>query len=373
MSLSVKSLNGDTTFLITFTPSIVPEHSRHKQNFPGAFTILVDPWLVGHSSVWNTKFQISHHTSKPVVSSLTDLPKPDLIIISQSKPDHCHKETLCTLPRDTSVRILAVPDAAKQIRSWRYFQDSSIVILNEYDCNKTSTIYCVKLNAYTAHTTPGRMTISFINEKNDMTGLHNAIGITYRPPGTSFISEAGCLVDLPMTPPQSPSRSEQDSRPQSRDTQSSSDQPLRNLYGADSPMAGQVFNFQHSSERTISVLYSPHGMSYTRLAPYVETHLAAQNALPLHALFHSINVEQNPRIMGGLVAHGFPGGLDLVQKIGAKHWISAHDEVKDNRGWATIWIKSRPYTLEEAQGILNKVVKNKVRLTVLDSGQQIST
>lgn len=370
MSLSVKSLNGDTTFLITFAPSIAPEYSRQK--FPGAFTILVDPWLVGHSSVWNSKFQISHHTSKPVVSSLTELPKPDLIVISQSKPDHCHKATLCTLPRDTNIKILAVPDAAKQIRSWRHFQDRNIITLNEYDCNKTSTIYCIKLDAYTSNTAPGRLTLSFINEKNDMTGLHNAIGITYRPPGTSFISKAGCLVDLPMTPPQSPHRARGDSRPRSRDTQSSADQSsLQSITGADSPMAGQVFTFPHPEERTISVLYSPHGMSYARLAPYVKTHLAAQNALPLHALFHSINVELNPKIMGGLVAHGFPGGLELVQKIGARHWISAHDEVKDNKGWATVWIKSRPYTLEEAQGLLNEQVKTKVRMTVLDSGQQI--
>jgi len=372
MSLSVKNLNGDTSFLITFSPRSAPDHCRER--FPGAFTILLDPWLVGHSSVWNAAFQISHHTSTPVISSLKDL-KPDLILISQAKPDHCHKQTLCTLPSDSKIKILAVPEAAKQIKSWKHFHHPNISVLNPYTAKDNSSVYCIKLDAYTSNTVEGQMTISYIPEKRDMTGLHNAIGITYRPPGTSFMNHAGVRIDLPLSPPLTPSQLHTDARPRSGDTESSFERALNLLSGVDSPMEGQLSLATTTpylaGERTIAILYTPHGMSHATLAPYVDTHLVPLDALPLTALFHSMNVERNPWLLGGLVAHGFPGGLELAQKIGSKYWISAHDEVKDNKGWATVWIKSRPYSLEEAQHALDRELGTKTTLAVLDSGQDL--
>lgn len=44
MSLSVQSLNGDTSFLLTFDPPAAPPSSPGL--FPGSFTILVDRKLV---------------------------------------------------------------------------------------------------------------------------------------------------------------------------------------------------------------------------------------------------------------------------------------------------------------------------------------
>jgi len=374
MSLSVKNLNGDTSFLITFSPPSAPDHCRER--FPGAFTILLDPSLVGHSSVWNTAFQISHHTSTPVVSSLKDL-KPDLILISQAKPDHCHRQTLCTLSPNSKIKILAVPEAAKLIKSWKHFLNPNISVLNPYSAKDNSSVYCIKLDAYTANTAAGQMTISYIPEKRDMTGLHNAMGITYRPPGTSFTNHAGMRIDLPLSPPLTPSRLHTAARPRSADSESSFERAMHALSGVDSPMEGQLALTTTPphlpGERTISVLYTPHGMSYPTLTSYIDTHLVPLGALPLTALFHSMNVERNPWILGGLVARGFPGGLELAQRIGAKYWISAHDEVKDNKGWATVWIKSRPYSLEEAQRALNQELGTKTKLVVLDSGQDFKT
>lgn len=57
--------------------------------------------------------------------------------------------------------------------------------------------------------------------------------------------------------------------------------------------------------------------------------------------------------MGGRVASGFPGGMDIAKRLSAKYWISAHDEVKDNKGWSIAMLKSRPYTIDEAQDILD--------------------
>ncbi|CAD0107044.1 unnamed protein product [Aureobasidium uvarum] len=48
----------------------------------------------------------------------------------------------------------------------------------------------------------------------------------------------------------------------------------------------------------------------------------------------------------------------MVRELGARYWISAHDEVKENLGWSVKWIKSSSYTVEEAQEMLNEEKKN---------------
>jgi hypothetical protein len=121
MSLTVKSLNGDTAFLLTFSPPVAPLSSPGL--FPGSFTILIDPWLVGPSIILNSIFSISHQKAQPCISHLKELEyEPDLILISQDKPDHCHEETLRQLPPDCESTILATPPAAKKIRSWKHYR-----------------------------------------------------------------------------------------------------------------------------------------------------------------------------------------------------------------------------------------------------------
>ena len=353
MSLSVKHLNADTTFLLTFAPLIAPDHSR--VNFPGSFTILVDPWLAGPSSVWTPSFQISHHIKEPCVSSLEDLPEADLILISQDKPDHCHKETLCTLPPDSRVSILATPAAAKLIKSWRYFTRANIQTIDPFSTRKEGTVYRIELDSYTPNGTPGEVTISYIPEKRDMTGLHNAIGFTYRAPGSTFVNRFGTQVQLPLSPPAScRTRSRSISRPQSAD----SNAPIDSMFDwqmskSELPISpARSRPLSAKMDQPISVLYTPHGMSYATLSPYIR-YLEKLGALPLTALFHSINVEQNPWFLGGLVARGFPGGMEIIRKIGAKYWISAHDEAKDNQGWSTAMIKSTAYSIDDVQEILD--------------------
>lgn len=350
MSLSVKHLNGDTTFLLTLKPTVAPDRCRDK--FPGSFVILVDPWLVGSSSVWTPRFQISHHTKLSCISSLADLPEPDLILISQDKPDHCHKETLCSLPRNSRINILATPAAAKRIRSWRHFECANIQTISPYSSKRSNTIHSIALPPYTSRSEPGHVTISFIPEKRDMTGLHNAFGITYRPPGTVITTRAGAEVKLPLTPPISPQTT-----PPFRPKSAGSSVPIDSVFNwspskqLDSPDSSRPSSAVE--EKIVSVIYAPHGISYSTLSPYIQNHLVPQDALPLTALFHCINVELNPWYLGGRVQSGFPGGMDIAKRVGAKYWISAHDEVKDNRGWATVMIKSRHYTVDDAQNALD--------------------
>ncbi|KAL1303296.1 hypothetical protein AAFC00_006702 [Neodothiora populina] len=355
MPFTVKHLNADSTFLVSFTPSFTP--SDADADFPGSFTILIDPWLSGHSSVWKPSFQISHHTSAPCVQSLTDIRLPDLIIISQDKPDHCHRETLCTLPHDTRIRILATPAAAKKIKSWKHFTNATIEFLVPYSPEKSDSLVRILLQNYNSRSEPGEMTISYLPQKMDLTALHNAIGITYRSPGTTTITNSGTIVDLPVSPPVSPASS----RTQTPHAQRSVESVNAN-HSYMTPPASPT-DEQHPgsalpgpSQRTLSVLYSPHGVSYSAIAPYAASHLKKESALPLTALFHSINTEENPWFMGGVVAAGYPGGEKIVRELGAEYWISAHDEVKDNQGWSVTWIKSTAYTVEAAQRKLDQVL-----------------
>ncbi|KAK5146809.1 hypothetical protein LTR32_001643 [Rachicladosporium monterosium] len=189
MSLTVEKLNDDTTFLFSFAPSFAPKSTTRK--LPGAFTILIDPWLGGETYILHPVFQLASHTSECAIKSLAELKDhPDVIIISQEKPDHCHRETLCSLPKTTRTRILATPAAAKTIRSWKHFHPETLHVMAPYYPDKPGVVTRVRLEPYTSSSSAGEITIANIVTKYDMTRLHNAIGITYRPPG-SLLSAVG--------------------------------------------------------------------------------------------------------------------------------------------------------------------------------------
>lgn len=363
MALTVKHLNADTTFLLTFSPVFAPPHADGR--FPGSFTILIDPWLDGPSSIWNPKFQISHHTTESCVRSLTEIPEPDLIIVSQDKPDHCHRETLCSLPADSHVRILATPAAAKKIISWNHFRNASIETMQPYSASSQKTIKRIPVPGYTRSSAPGEVTIAYLPAKMDVTRLHNAFGITYRAPSSQTTAPSGTIVDLPLSPPASPALSPSPTISRPRTAERSVSFLAAPISGPltpppDTPMSEQMPDFPTMSvrEKPLSVLYSPHGVSTSTIAPYASMHLAKESALPLTALFHSINTEENPWFMGGVVAAGYPGGADIVRKLGAQCWISAHDEVKDNRGWSVAFIKSTKYTMDDVQRKLEDDVRS---------------
>lgn len=387
MALQVEALNGDTSFLFAFAPAFAPK-KKTARKLPGAFTILIDPWLRGSSSILHPKFQISHHTSTCAISSLADLgEQPDLIIISQDKPDHCHKETLCSMPADWTPNILATPAAAKKIQSWKHFDPSSIQVMEPYQPDKLGTLFKVTLPSYTRSSAPGEITIANIPTKHDLTGLHNAIGLTYRPPASLLTAlQGGRAVNLQdvIGLATSPKVRKAKSTGRLRKQPSLRAPPMPEIivHHADTlPSLGRTKSLPtrpaspqgqakklrrvesglqrlpplHSRvENTLSVLYTPHGISPSALQPYLAHHLAPAGALPLTALFHSINTEENPWFLGGKVAHGAPGGVKLANNMAAKHWVGAHDEVKDNRGLATVWIRSRRYSVDDVEVMLRE-------------------
>jgi hypothetical protein len=348
MSLSVQQLNSDCTFLFAFSPALTtPDH--HPDHFAGTFNILIDPWLAGHASVLHPLFHFTKHTDKPHISSLADLKqKLDLIIISQDKPDHCHRETLCTLPKDQHVNILTTPAAAKKIKSWKYFAEDLIHVIPAYNQkrDKEST-FIIRIPADASSGCEGEITITHLPPtRMDLTKVHNGIAITYRPPGTIL--------------------------PNLRQQQS---QPATDQYETPTP-----------TTPTLSILFTPHGLPPTTLHPWLTTHLlpritnTTDSNTPqkptLTLLLHSLSHDRNPTCLGGTVVHGAPGGLALLHSLKSLspapftvgHWIGAHDGPVERGGWSTWWLESRSYGVQETQMWVDEEGFEETRVAALGVG-----
>ena len=311
----MKHLNSDASFLLTFQP-ILPFPPSPGQP-PKTFTILLDPWICGPSKIFHHKFSITRQKAPSCISSLRELPEPDLVIISQDKSDHCHEQTLTQLPGSGGkTQILAEPAAAKTIKGWKYFDADKLLVLPRWEApnqRKESTVHRIAIPPISSYGTQGEVTIAFLAQKHDITGLHSAIGITYRPP--SFCHP----FDSPPA----------------------------------SPNSFQTTFSTSVTDRTMSVIYSPHGCNYKTLAPYVTSHLVSEAALPLTALFHCFDKVTNSWYLGGNICSGFPGGLEIAQNLCAKAWISAHDGDKESKGFANNKVVIEKYEREEVESVVS--------------------
>ena len=108
----------------------------------------------------------------------------------------------------------------------------------------------------------------------------------------------------------------------------------------------------HDREKTLSIIYSPHGVSYDIIRPYATWHLVSESALPLTALLHSMDCVENPWWLGGNISAGSPGGLEIARNLYARAWISAHDADKDNRGWAVKQTRIGQHGVDEVKRML---------------------
>ncbi|KAK4611901.1 hypothetical protein CLAFUW4_12842 [Fulvia fulva] len=398
MSVTVHQSTADSTFLVTFAPPFAP--ARYEGKFPGSFSILFDPWLDGASIVGHPKFATNKHTHPAAIPSLADVKDVDMIVVSQEKSDHLHEETLRTLPKDTKVKILATPKAAKKIYEWNYFTDPSIIrVMSPYNAAKDDTVIRIPIEAYSSTSAEGEVTITNISEKRDITGLHNAIGVTYCPPGTLLRAADGTTVKMSELPGMASSRPNT-AKSSTSSPSSQSPKPARQRYlrgslddieyygpsiprqppdnydattqkpsqnradpprgrpttsGSRQPTAHGVGKRLDNYEKVLTTLYTPHGIESTKLRSYLSQHLHPLNgALPLTVLFHSMNVESNPWWMGGLISAGAPGGVKVAKEVDARYWISAHDEIKDSSGFAVSFIKKQVYTAEHTTKLLRE-------------------
>lgn len=355
MSLRIKHLNADSSFLLIFSP---PYANYDPQGtYPGSYTILVDPWLSGPTKIYSSRFALTRHTVPSCIDSLADLPDPDLVLVSQDKPDHCHKETLLQLPPSTSATILGASTAAKKIRSWKHFDPSKVHSLTRFDASHDETIRRIRIPSVSPGGAAGEVTIAHLASSRDIIGLHNAVCITYRPPSTVLSGKEGSYVNLPMTPPTTPP-----ANPVTRLSSSSSSTIYPSPVGP-------------NREKTISIVYSPHGLDYSLVQDYARKHLVAEAALPLTALFHSFDRVVNPWYLGGTVCAGSPSGLEIARNLLAEVWISAHDEAKIVSGLSVKSTKTTKFSIEDLERLLNgdevTVTKRKqTRLIELDAGDE---
>lgn len=359
MSLHIKQLNADASFLLSFERT--SDHSIAGQS-PKPFTILTDPWIVGPSKVIHPILAVSTHRRPACVSTL---PEPDLVIVSQHKSDHCNEATLRQLPpTGRKTLILAVPAAAKLIKSWGYFDEDKIVTIPRWEgttgTGRKDSIVRVPVSSVVPGGAPGEVTVAYIPQKRDVSGLHAAIGITYTPPqrargafsqcpvtppatpetdratcplhGAMISSTVQALHLAPSTPPVSPSQSTRSVH--STQTASSSISPLQ-------PPASR-------RDSPLSIIFSPHGISYQDLKPYT-AHLAHTSALPLTALLHCLDSVSNPWWLGGNISAGAPAGRETALRLGARAWVSAHDGEKDVCGLMTKMLRVRRHERGEVQ------------------------
>lgn len=415
MALTVKHLNSDASFLLSFEP-VIPEFAQGTVS-PRPFTILLDPWITGPSKIFHSKISISTHIHPACISSLSELSAPpDLVIISQHKSDHCNEATLRQLPASgTSTLILAEPAAARLIKSWKYFDQKKIRTIERWEDPRLTgrqSVVRVPVPPATAGGQGGEVTVAFIPQKRDIAGLHAAIGITYRPPPTNNLRVHLPTLSKPPTPPATPNTpSTQASNATSTNTLAGPDglllpptppvspHSLRSVQSASTllpsparPGLNAYFprstsqNFirpttSNGTTRPISVLYSPHGISYAYLSTYVTSHLVAEAALPLTALLHCMDSISNPWWLGGNICAGVPTGAEIATRLGARVWISAHDGEKDVRGLATGMLKTRRWRREEIEGALGPPEERKpgdkktghVRKVSAGSGCAVST
>ena len=199
MSVTVRHLNADATFLLIFSPEPNPLPSDLK-SANGAYSILIDPWLVGSSVVTAPWFAITRRNVPSAINHLSEIEEPDVVVVSQNKPDHCHKETLLQLRPEGKTEIAAEPGAAKAIRSWNHFDPHKVHGLHKYDPRQRfGHTLRLHIPALSPSGDPGEVKISFIPAKNYMTGLHNAFGITYQPATRTKTIATVSTIDLPRT------------------------------------------------------------------------------------------------------------------------------------------------------------------------------
>ena len=326
--LKITYLNADTSSLLSFSPAASTSSPSDAHRQP--VTIVIDPWLRGSTTILTPSFYTSTHSVQPSVSSLSDIEEPDIVLITHDKPDHCHKETLTTLSPAARSVILATPSAAKQINSWNHFAAENILSLPKFDSTTNDSVYRHAVPCSISSGYSGEITIAHVAPTKDISGLRVAIGITYRPP-----------CEYPRN-----------NIPQQSTTQPSSSADLSYVSKEQMPA--------RNNEKVLSVLYSPHGLPYQVLKPYVESHLVAEAALPLSLLMHCFRVIRNPWYLGGLITTGAIGGSEIAKKTRAKHWVSVHDEDKNDRGFSVSQSQITRYSVEEVQQLIHEWCRDPV-------------
>ncbi|OAA32538.1 hypothetical protein AAL_00003 [Moelleriella libera RCEF 2490] len=368
MALTIKRLNDEASFLLTFEPI---EAETVPASFSEPFRILLDPCL--SQSARRAGPALGCCTGDEQAScAVQDLPEVDLIIISNSRSDHCHEATLRNFAPDKPRPIIfAESSAAKMIQSWRHFKDGKVSSLRKWqDPRQTgqNNVVRVPIPAKVIAGDEGLVTISFIPQKRDKRGLRSAIGITYRPASSGRSVSLRPLSTFLDTPPVSPSESRSQrakfAAPAALNTPSLPPLPsFTPLTPPASPKPRLIRTTRslaalspHAKDRAVSVIFAPNGVPYTGIESYATSHLLIEAALPLTALLHSFDTVTRPWWLGGDVASGFEDGHEIVAKLGARVWIDTCKGEKDAQGLTKRFTRHKKHNQDEMRRMVQDVV-----------------
>lgn len=93
--IEIQRLNMDSSWLISWA----------------GIRIVVDPWLAGSEVDGFRWFNEQWHTTEPV--PISELGRPDVVLVSQPYSDHCHSETIRQMDFG---QVIAVPPARRRLQ-----------------------------------------------------------------------------------------------------------------------------------------------------------------------------------------------------------------------------------------------------------------
>lgn len=307
MSLTLLSLNGDTTFLLTFraTPS-------------ASYTLLLDPWLHSDAPVFHRAFSNQTHTLEPSISSLRELAAPpNGVLLSQDKSDHTHSRTLQELDWTAGqTHIYAVPGAAAVVRGWGWWQ-----ALGE----------------------DGRRRLRVLKKRERLrVPIAEAVAAAAAGPkrddgGGDGGGDDGncCYMELVLLPTRFPWQ-------------------VPSLHSA----IGIRFV---APAGEVNVLFSPHGSPLDCVRPWLED----LDGGKLDLMLWPWNRVANPWWLGGVISGGFPSGKPVCEAVEVGGWVSAHDEEKRVEGWVSGWIAKTRWNADE----VGKSTDGRVKALKLGAGE----
>lgn len=344
MALHVKALNDDTSFLLSFIPSVCPIDQKFPESFPGAFTILIDPLAPSQDA------DELAPKRRSCMASLNDVSDVDVILLSQAAPDHCHEESLCQLSPHVQSMIVGEPKAIKKIKRWRHFDNGNLSSLRRYKRGRRDTLFTVEIPPPSPLGTSGEVTIALLAAKSG--SAHNAIGITYREPSSILSQSRAGLGSPPLS---------------SQASHLKSDSGARSYIASTTGYA--------SCEPTIAVIYSPYGVSYDVLEPWVSGHLACENA-SLVAILHSTTTVNGPWYNGGNIVAGSAGGLEVVRRLLPTVWIAAHDFDNTKINGAVKSLYRLEYNILDVEAalweeLIERGIKRKPQIMKIEPGKSV--
>ncbi|KAK6515002.1 hypothetical protein TWF506_007357 [Arthrobotrys conoides] len=356
MPITLRHITADSTWLITLT-------SPHNPPSHAPFNILVDPWIVGPSEVWHPKFAQNHHTTPSSIQSLTELdPQPDILLISQTKSDHCNEATCRQLSKDGGLQIYTVPGADSLVKSWKHFNPENVHRLRPFTSRKNGRVSRIPIyknsvpskpkdesstssktnkdeEDYTFETDPSIAAIvelAFLPALKpwEIPSIHIGLGITYTPTQDRTLPPSP-----PLTPPsanhlhptvatahQVPSTITLSTVPSNNSTSPSNKSNSNNNTHSDSPnrfpkkpdpssrsSSKKSINLKQPGPKnflTDSLLYTPHGVPPSALTQYLTS-----LPLPLTAFLHCFVKVDNPKWLGGTVSSGLPNALKILTEL----------------------------------------------------------